>query len=72
MVLNVSLYPCIACCANFSELSGKQHLQSVVYSLGINVKCSLSEVKCLLNKKVLMSLAFLRLSIHCLFHRDIS
>ena len=29
-------------------------------------------IKCLLNKKVMMSLAFLRLSIDCLFHRDIS
>ena len=29
-------------------------------------------IKCLLNKKVMMSLAFLRLGIDCLFHRDIS
>ena len=62
----------MARCANFSELSAKQHFQSAVYSLGINVKSSLSEVRCLLHKKVMMSLAFLRLSIDCLFHRDIS
>ena len=34
----------MARCANFSELSGKQHFQSVVYSLGINVKSSLSDL----------------------------
>ena len=47
------------CCADFNELSGKQHFQSVVYSLGIHVKSSLSEVKCLLNKtEIMMNLAF--------------
>ena len=46
-----------------NELSGKQHFQSVVYSLGI----LLSEVKRLLNKtEIMMNLAFR------LFHRDIS
>ena len=34
----------MARCAKFSELSGKKHFQSVVCSLGINVKSSFSDL----------------------------